>query len=162
MKGDQFSDWLSKATAAQILGCSEKTIERLATQKKIQKVMLRIPGRRSTPVYHPGDVETLRSASARLEPFPVASPAAPRGKAAALVPAGPSGRSAGDMFLQLLTSGIPRPSIGPRHKLFLTLKEAAEYSGMSRGWLLSKIKDGELAAIKVGGWKIRRSDLEQL
>ena len=92
----------------------------------------------------------------------MASPAAPRGKAAALVPAGPSGRSAGDMFLQLLTSGIPRPSIGPRHKLFLTLKEAAEYSGMSRGWLLSKIKDGELAAIKVGGWKIRRSDLEQL
>ncbi len=40
--------------------------------------------------------------------------------------------------------------------------QASEYSGMSRGWLIEKIKAGELPAFKAGGWKIRRSDLEQL
>ena len=57
METDKFADWKSKSEAAHILRCSNKTIERLAGQNKIQKVMRRIPGRRSTPVYHPGDIE---------------------------------------------------------------------------------------------------------
>ena len=44
----------------------------------------------------------------------------------------------------------------------MTLNEAAEYSGMPKSWLLQKIKQNELAAFKFRGWRVRRSDIEQL
>ena len=44
----------------------------------------------------------------------------------------------------------------------MNLKEAAEYSGMPKAGLLREIKSGKIKAIKAGGWRIRRSDLEQL
>ena len=154
----QLDAWKSKTEAAQILGCSLKTIERLATQKKIQKAMRRIPGRKAKPVYHPGDIEAIRAGTAQLEPFQGGE----HEPAAALAPAR---RNSGfELLLQLLSNSGPvtPAATAPRHKLFLTLKEAVDYSGMSRGWLLNKIKAGELHAIKAGGWKIRRSDLEKV
>lgn len=158
MSQEPLEDWKSKAEAAQILGCSPKTIERLAAQKKIQKAMMRIPGRKATPVYHPDDIEAIRAGTAQLEPFEGGEPKPD----AALAPAR---RNSGvELLLQLLSNpGAATPAAtAPRHKLFLTLKEAADYSGMSRGWLLGKIKAEELPAVKAGGWKIRRSDLEQI
>ena len=47
-------------------------------------------------------------------------------------------------------------------KVFLNLKEAVEYSGMPKAWLMREIKSGKIEAIKAGGWRIRRADLEQL
>jgi excisionase family DNA binding protein len=47
-------------------------------------------------------------------------------------------------------------------KLFLTVREACELSGLSRALLVRRIKSGELAALKDGSWKIRRSDIEKL
>ena len=158
MSQEPLDAWKSKSEAAQIIGCSPKTIERLATQKKIQKAMRRIPGRKATPVYHPGDIEAIRAGTAQLEPFQIGE----RESAADLAPAR---RNSGvELLLQLLSnSGAgTATATAPRHKLFLTLKEAADYSGMSRGWLLRKIKASELPAVKTGGWKIRRSDLEQI
>ena len=75
-----------------------------------------------------------------------------------------SGWQGVELLLQLLSNSgaSARAATAPRHKLFLTLKEAAHYSGMSRAWLLRKIKAEELPAVKDGGWKIRRSDLEQI
>ena len=158
MSQEPLDAWKSKAEAAQIIGCSPKTIERLATQNKIQKAMRRIPGRKATPVYHPDDIEAIRAGTAQLEPFQVGARETAEGLA-------PARRNSGvDLLLQLLSnSGASAPAAtAPRHKLFLTLKEAADYSGMSRGWLLGKIKAEELPAVKAGGWKIRRSDLEQI
>ena len=161
MAQDKFADWKSKAEAAQILRCSHKTIERLAGQNKIQKHMRRIPGRRSTPVYHPDDIEALRNDTANLEPFPMDAAARQDTPNEALLPATAAQARAGDIFLHLLNSGLPAATVAPQHKLFLTLKEAVAYSGMPRGWLLQRIKAGELKAVKVGGWRIPRADLEQ-
>ena len=47
-------------------------------------------------------------------------------------------------------------------QIFLTLKEAADYSGLPKAWLLRDIKSGKLQAIKAGGWRIRRSALDHL
>ena len=56
----------------------------------------------------------------------------------------------------------PASAVPVGQKVFLNLKEAAEYSGMPKAWLMREIKSGEIKAIKAGGWRIRRSDLEQL
>jgi len=52
---------------------------------------------------------------------------------------------------------------GPQtEKPILTLTEAVQWSGWSRTYLLRKIHTGTLKAEKDGGWKIRKTDLEQL
>ena len=40
---DPLDGWKTQAEAAEILKCSQKTIGRMAAQKKIQRVMRRIP-----------------------------------------------------------------------------------------------------------------------
>ena len=39
----QLDDWKTQAEAAEILKCSQKTIGRMAAQKKIQRVLRRVP-----------------------------------------------------------------------------------------------------------------------
>jgi SM-20-related protein len=56
--------------------------------------------------------------------------------------------------------GVPRPYPIPR--LYLTLEEASEYSGLSCEYLEQLVQEQKLAAIDDGGWKIRRADLESL
>ena len=59
---------------------------------------------------------------------------------------------------QALSVAYPRPSL----KLYLTLSEAAEFSGLSREYLQKLVKQKRLTAIDDGGLKIRRTDLESL
>ena len=153
---DHLDDWKTQDEAAAILGCSTKTIARLAEQKKIQRVLRRIPGRKPMPVFNPADIETIRKKTVEIEPFPVAKQV----EDLALAPQARQ-REAGLLMRLLLDRASPAVT-SPRHKLFLTLREAADYSGMPRAWLIQKIKAGELAAIKARGWRIRRADLEQL
>jgi len=49
-----------------------------------------------------------------------------------------------------------------RPRLFLSLPEASEYTGLSRALLRRKIRSGELAAIQDRGWRVRRSDLDKI
>ena len=44
MLTDQLDDWKTQADAAEILKCSQKTVGRMAAQKKIQRVLRRVPG----------------------------------------------------------------------------------------------------------------------
>ena len=69
----QLEHWKTKAEASEILKCSEKTISRLAAQKRIQKLMRRNPGRRAQPVFSPDDIEALRGDQDQIEAFPVAT-----------------------------------------------------------------------------------------
>ena len=55
---------------------------------------------------------------------------------------------------------VPRPY--PIPKLYLTLEEASEFSGLSFEYLEQLVKQHKLTAIDDGGWKIRRADLEKL
>ena len=45
---------------------------------------------------------------------------------------------------------------------FLSVKQAAEYSGLSQSYLRRTIADGRLTAIRDKGWKIRKRDLDAL
>ena len=103
--------WKTQAEAAEILGCSEKTVTRLAGQKRIQKVMRPNPGRRPTPVYNADDIEVIRAKAAQVEAFPV--PAA-KGPVSALdeLPgtAGPgAGAAAGDSWKRLYSCAAITP-----------------------------------------------------
>ena len=154
---DHLDDWKTQEEAAEILRCSKKTISRMAEQGKIQRVLRRVPGRKPMPVFNPSDIEAQASETVNIQPFPV-----PRHvEKKALAPQARSRESA--MLMQLLMDRAATTlNTSPRHKVFLTLKEAADYSGMPRAWLLQKIRKEELPAIKAGGWRIRRADIEQL
>jgi excisionase family DNA binding protein len=49
-----------------------------------------------------------------------------------------------------------------RHKLFLTVREAALYSGLPQSAIRRLIARNELPAVKLGSWRIKRSYLERL
>jgi excisionase family DNA binding protein len=57
-----------------------------------------------------------------------------------------------------LNIAYPRPGA----KLYLTLEEASEYSGLSRNYLQKLVAEERLTAVDDGGLKIRRADLESL
>ena len=157
MVTDPLDDWKTQAEAAEILKCSQKTVGRMAAQKKIQRVLRRVPGRKPMPVFDPDDIEALRAEMVKVEPFPVRE----RGEEKALVR---QTRQRGvDLLAQLLADRIsPASAVPVGQKIFLNLKEAAEYSGLPKAWLMREIKSGNIKAMKAGGWRIRRSDLEQL
>ena len=154
METNELDDWKTKAEAAEILQCSEKSIERLASQKKVEKRQRRIPGRRPLPVFNAEDIERIRQETMSPEAFPL-----PQGQTKALAK-----RSAGnfaEVFARLVANA-DNGKISPTQKVYLSLNEAVEYSGLPRAWLLRKIKSGGLDAIKAAGWKIRRTELEAL
>ena len=157
MVTDQLDDWKTQAEAAEILKCSQKTVGRMAAQKKIQRVLRRVPGRKPMPVFNPDDIEALRAEMVKVEPFPVRE----RGEEKALVR---QTRQRGvDLLAQLLADRIsPASAVPVGQKIFLNLKEAAEYSGLPKAWLMREIKSGNIKAMKAGGWRIRRAELEQL
>ena len=157
MLADQLNDWKTQAEAAEILKCSEKTVRRMAAQKKIERVLRRVPGRKPMPVFNPDDIEAIRAETAQPKPFPVGK----RVEEKALAPR--SRQSGIDLLAQLLADRIsPARAVPVEQKVFLNLKEAAEYSGLSKAWLMREIKAGKIKAIKTGGWRIRRSELLQL
>ena len=142
---------------AAILDCSEKTIERMAGRREIERRDRRIPGRKPLPVFNPRDIERLQEASAVVEAFPVKR----QGNGGnGLVKRNRGVGELGD-FLEFAGS-LQRPQVAVNEKFYLTLAEAVELSGLSRAFLLRQIKRGELKAIKDRGWKIRRSELEHV
>ena len=64
----------------------------------------------------------------------------------------------GGLLGQLLPSRIDTI----RHKLFLNVQEAAEYSGLPLATIRRLIARNELPAAKAGGWRIKRSYLEKV
>lgn len=172
-----FSTWLTKQEAADRIGVSTKTVEALAKERKIEQGRWRRDGRGNEfSVYNPDDVARI-AAQRRLAPAPFVLPAVPtsngngHGGIARTAPdaeaqqALAAGLSA---FAAALRSLAPNPENHPQNpenfqKLFLTVPEAAEVSGLSVTFLKRSIAAGSLAAARDGRrWKIRRRDLEQL
>jgi Rps23 Pro-64 3,4-dihydroxylase Tpa1-like proline 4-hydroxylase len=50
----------------------------------------------------------------------------------------------------------------PPHRLYITLEEASEFSGLSLEYLVQLIQGEQLKAVYDGGWKVRRADIENL
>ena len=150
MVTDPLDDWKTQAEAAEILKCSQKTIGRMAAQKKIQRVLRRVPGRKPMPVFNPDDIEAIRAEMVQVDPFPVKE----RGEVKAL--ARQTSQGGVDLLAQLLADRIsPTLAVPVEQKVFLNLKEAAAYSGLPKAWLMREIKSGKIKAIKAGGWRIR-------
>lgn len=142
--------WPSKAAAAQRLGISERTLDRLITDGKIAQGQRRIPGRRPLPVVNPGDIERLEAET--VKPV-VMNDASGSGSKALATRANALPMLAG--LAQMLGQQQP-------NRLFLTLDEASAFSGLSRSFLRRLIRDGKLAAVRDVSLKVSRANLERL
>ena len=170
-----YSTWLTKQQAANALQCATKTVEQLAKAKKLQTTMYKRPtGGPAIAVYHPDDVERLRKErNPEAEPFIVPAGAEPT-KALQRAGNGKPTPPLFDQFAEWLT-GIRNeqqpPAIPLREKVFLTMPEAVQFTGlpdavirrMIHAWEAQKPGAPMIMAILTGqGWRVRRKDLEAL
>lgn len=156
--GIDLSAWMTKAEAAAILGCSERTLDRLTAAGVGPERRLRPrQGAKPEPVYNPEDVERLAPAAApAVVPYngPVNGHAAPQLSNPA------------ETGFALLVSAMQTLAdrVGPRRPLaaFLTIKEASAYSGLSQAFLRRLVREGALPAVRDVAIKVRRADLDNL
>ena len=132
---------------------SEKTIERLATKGDIRRATRKRPGIRPLPVYDPDDLQKIKDAHIpRVEIITQAD--APQ-QQPALVP-----RLDLPSFLQSFVNGADVPL---RDKLFFSVKESRRgIQDSPQSTIRRLIHASKIPAFKAGGWRIKRSDLEQL
>ncbi len=94
------------------------------------------------PLFHAGDIARVKEEGIKTQ----------EGPAAALAP-----------IRKLLTGAlVPAAPEPPQPKLWLSLEEAAAYSGLEARTLKRLCEEGKLVGIKEwrSGWKIRRASLE--
>jgi len=176
-----YSTWLTKDQAAQAIGVTPKSIERFADAGTIQSTRWQPGGRGPMRVvYHPDDVAKLAQ---ERKPGPLPPFLVPGSKR---LPANGTGHSStalerrppaeddllrtGDDLLHALTllmgkvmsqTSQTSERIGG-DRLYLTLPEAAAWTGLTEAYLRRKCRDGSLKAVKDQAWKIKRTDLETL
>ena len=146
-------DWFTKSQAAGLLQVSEKTVERLAHKGQIRRETRKRPGVRPLVVYHPDDLQQIKDA--HIPRVEIVSQADPKQQQPALVPRA-------DLLPSLLQTLFPSDNLPLRDKLFFTLKEAARFAGLPQATIRRLIHAAKLPAVKAGGWRIKRSDLEQI
>ena len=151
---DTIDDWFTKSQAAAFLQLSEKTVERLAAKGQIHRASRKRPGVRPQRVYDPDDLQKIKDS--QIPRVEIVSQAEAPQQQPALVPRA-------DLLPSLLQNLFPPSDFLPlRDKLFLTLKEAARFAGLPQATIRRLIHSAALPAVKAGGWRIKRSDLEQL
>lgn len=164
-----YSTWLTKQQAADAIGVSTKTVEQLAKDRKIQAARWKRPETGATiVVYHPGDVQRIREErNPDAEPFvlPAESLHFPSDSKAVAVSTPPQNFMD---FLHAVASqnSEKRSEVRLSERLFLSLEQAADYTGLGVGHLRRLIADGKLIPLKGAGPRgaavIRRADLEKL
>lgn len=172
-------DPLTKQQAADRIGVTTKTIERLTHDGKLHPTRWRRPtGGPAVVVYDPDEVD--RIAQAR-QPAALPSILVPTGKELPTNGNGsgstalahmestldPSGiqRAPGEDFFRVLVAAAGRvlSETSQTPTLFLTIKEASLATGLTQAYLRRRCEDGTLKAIRDGRrWRIRRTDLEAL
>lgn len=166
-----YSTWLNKKQAADAIGVTTKTVERLAHDRQIQQARWRRPtGGPPLAVYHPADVARLAAARrpapstgflVPAEHLPAKGNGANGTGGLALVPAG--AMPSDEVLRALLATALAAVSeTSQTSRLFLTIAEAAAESGLTPTCLRRLIREQQLPAIRDRGWRIRRRDLEQL
>jgi excisionase family DNA binding protein len=175
MPDPDYASWLTKDQAADAIGVTTKTIERLAQDSKIQQARWRRPtGGPELAVYHPDDVARIAS-ERRQGPLPAfVVPAAPNRPANGNGNGNGSGTHAlervpaavlpGDDLLRILVTAAVKfmSETSQTSALFVSIPEAATLSGLSKACIRRLIATGKLQAIRDRSWRIRRRDLEQL
>ena len=175
-----YSTWLTKQQAATALGCSTKTVEQFAKDRKIEQAVWRRPtGGPALAVYNPDDVSRI-AAERRPAAIPFVLPPVPAGTGnghgviarqapAVASAAGPSGEDVLRLVFAAALRALSAEPAAPSENsekpaaLFLTIPEAAAVSGLSRTYITRACASGTLKAIRDGRrWRIRRTDLEAL
>lgn len=170
-----YSIWFTKQQAADAIGVSTKTVEKFADEKKLQRADWKRPETGATvAVYHPGDVERLRKErNPDAEPF-MLPPA--REESSQALTRSPQAPERDRSFLQRVAEAAAAGAIAGSgnsqkafsevrlvERLFLSIPEAAVYSGLPQTHLRHLMASGKLEGLKTGaGWRIRRTDLEKL
>jgi hypothetical protein len=146
--------WPTIEQAAEQLQTSVRTLWRYKKEGAIQTKKRPRAGKKPENVCRPADI-------ARLMPSDVQVMAGgPASKQITIRrPAPKTWEGALERIATMMTAQTASVAIGV--KLWLSLDEAAEYSGLARTDLLLLCKQGKLTARKSGGWKIQRKSLEE-
>ena len=182
MQTKKYADWFTKQEAAQRIGVSVKTVERLADAGKLQQKMRSRPGGTDVAVFHPNDVE--REASERAatagKPFVMPAgatpasaivPAAPQAgatPAGAMVPAAPQtplaapDRDTGNEPTVAIAKRLALLSIA-HIALWLRYEEAVAFTGLGESRLRELVEAGAIKTERGphGSVVLRRADLER-
>jgi hypothetical protein len=164
-----YATWLTKQQAADAIGISTKTIEKLADEGKLQWAKWKRPeGGNEIMVYHPRDVERQRKKkNPEAKPFILPPEKPPQRETAVAVrlPAAikpPVRNNRDNQLLQVLQLLASQRS----NSLYLTLPEAAKYTGLGIGYLRRLVESGTLVPLKGAGshgaMVFRRTHLEAL
>jgi excisionase family DNA binding protein len=177
MPKQDYSTWLTKQQAADAIGVSTKTVEKFAFRRRLQQALWKRPeGGPAIVVYHPRDVEALaRKRNPEAEAFvmpaaadepPAAAPDA--SKTLAVRQLGAEG------FMQAIIAAVENSSQKSKNtsevrlaeRLYLTIAEAAELTGLGVGYLRRQIAAGKLNLLKGSGPHgadlVKRADLVKL
>lgn len=150
--------WYDKRTAAQIMGVSEKTIDRMAGRKQIRRQIRKEP-RPARPMFHPEDVQKHAATREETAMVPLRRPQ--DHPVIGLLPE--HLQNLIDAAMRLGTDqGRSQALSELKHKVFLTTSEALRLSGLSRRELSDMVVAGRITRIGSGRHKYRRSDLEAL
>jgi excisionase family DNA binding protein len=156
---DPLAHWYNGEQASERLKVSVATIERRVKRGEIEKrARPRGKGQKPEPVYNPDDIERLMPPPQLM---PVLSPAAipaipttPRTRAGiADIPLA----SAVEFLERLAAVSRPAPE-----KMYLTVAEAAEVSGLSEALIRRVIASGRLGFADGNAFKISRAELAQI
>lgn len=143
--------WPSKAEAAKLLGISERTLDRMIKLRSYPEVRMRPrPGLKSEPVVNPDDVQRLLDGRQVTAVMPTATGGAVEMFTAAFMRG----------FELAAGQGVAPVPRAP-DKLWLTLKEASSYAGLSMALLQRLASKGRITALKDNGWKIHRRSLDE-
>jgi hypothetical protein len=169
--------WVPKAEAAQRVGLSVRSLERIAAKGYVEVRLLgRDRGRGKLAVYSEVDLAAWKAGSPNQHAIPVAaagpSEAAPPVGAPAtstaleLVRSPKKGDEAGAVALYLarLAAGAQQQAAPAPTKPWLTAAEAAEFSGLPEAFLRKRAAEGVTWAVNVGGgssarWRFNRDAL---
>lgn len=161
--------WFTKQEAADHLGVSTKAIERFTRAGKLEQRFRPQPGSPHVAVYLPEDVFKVKAERTPPEPAPRVLPP-PNGNG---IYAGATGTALAvhpmvlhtETLLSVFEAFLRKDASQTSHTaIFLTLNEAAAYSGLPVRELRRAIKAGELPARPTvrNGPRIRRKDLDAL
>ena len=158
------TSWLTKSAAAARLSISERTLDRITSEGKPRNAAYGPDLAKSEePVYRPEDVEALERAASPPMVFGPGDSIPGLDLPALRSEIPPALRAVLDLVGQLAAiAGKPAEQAQPP-RLFLTIRQARDYTGLSDRFLRRLIHSGELPALKDGCcWKLRRLDLDNL
>jgi excisionase family DNA binding protein len=162
------NDWPTRQEAAVQLKVSAGSVERLLKQMRLKKRIRRGNGP-AVVVIDPKSIADYREGRADPAEEETTNPRASVALARIVEHSFAPVRSGGSLsgleaaflaFLQSKTSGSPVPV---ERRIFLTLPESADLSGLPAVLLRRLIASGKLKALKTGaGWRVPRVELERL